>query len=115
MEDRELLELAAKAVGYENAEWKEYSNAPPTMTVRYAKPIGGVTGFMWNPLGDDGHCARMEADLLLRVTFHDGWVSVGHASFGSDEFCEFFCDHEDRNAARRRASTCAAAEIGRTK
>jgi hypothetical protein len=114
-QDRALLELAAKAAGVAGVFVEAHGPDIGQDAAGIGRPGARYGDRLWNPLGDDGHCARMEADLLLRVTFHDGWVSVGHASFGSDEFCEFFCDHEDRNAARRRASTCAAAEICKTK
>jgi hypothetical protein len=102
MDDKELIELAAKAAGID----VKYSKAFDDFTI-------WPTEVRWDPLNDDGDCARMEAALLLRVTFNDGWVSVGHESFGNEAQCEFFSDYEgDRNKARRAASVFAAASIG---
>lgn len=115
MNDRELLEMAANAAGL-NVEWKEYSNAPSTMVVRYENPIDGVTGYQWNPLTDDGDALRLAVKLHLHVSIQGDMpgdemrTSVAHASFGS--VCEW--SNGDEGRATRIAIVRAAAEIGRS-
>ena len=91
MNDRELLELAAKAAGYtitdwcagrRGADWAELSDTSK-----------------WNPIEDDGDALRLAVRLGLVV-------NTG-------------CAHDEKNdlddpyAATRRAIVRAAAEIGR--
>lgn len=102
--DRELLAAAAKAAGI---EIKGYDGTPADNPVI---DFDRTTVTIWNPLADDGDCARMEAALLLRVT----WTVNGVFSRNNSRnvFFEAFADHgDDRNAARRRASVRAAAAI----
>ena len=93
--DRELLELAAKAVG--------------------EHPISLATSpyKSWDPLGDDGDALRLA--VMLKIDFQvrnaatwvkcpdaDGWPFLHHEVHGNDPY-----------AATRRAIVRAAAEIGR--
>src|SRR5690554_3623506 len=100
MTDRELLELAAKAAGY---------NAFPGHAAQ-------MMDSGWNPLEDDGDALRLAVTLGLIVDIgldehvtavdyttplaEDGFVLEGH--------------FPDRCAATRRAIVRAAAEIGRS-
>lgn len=95
MNDRELLELAAKAAGYWN---KEYNC--------YAGPMS------WNPLENDGDALRLV--VKLGVAF-DIAVCVESSRSGSGtENIAFVEKHsDDPYAATRRAIARAAAEIGR--
>jgi hypothetical protein len=91
--DRELLELAAKAAGYnqktEPAHWLN-----------------------WNPLTDDGDALRLAVKLKLWVFVRDGYTDV----MGSgDEFCMTSNNNDDPYAATRRSIVRAAAEIGKGK
>lgn len=112
--DRELLELAAKAAGLKNAEWKEYANAPPTMVVRYERPVGGITGYQWNPLTDDGDALRLAVRLGIDVGFGfdgDAYERVVCAlTDGEPAYADDYGG--DACAATRRAIVRAAAEIG---
>ena len=107
--NRELLELAAKAAGLNISGLDE------------AFPAGGIlivdsdgNDFDWNPLEDDGDCARLESACYLYVEFHNIWVVVS-SGLSSSSIREAYADHNgDRNAARRLASVRAAAEIGKT-
>ena len=107
MNDRELLELAAKAAGIEVLE-ERGGSLPWTIRVNGA-------GKVWNPLTDDGDALRLAVKLHIDfngndydVGFTNGWVqaSIGHRAcmeeYGSDPY-----------AATRRAIVRAAAEIGR--
>ena len=91
--DRELLELAAKAAGYnqktEPAHWLN-----------------------WNPLTDDGDALRLAVKLGLIVNCWNAarktWVGLDD---GETEVTELHDD--DPYAATRRAIVRAAAEIGK--
>ena len=92
MTDRELLELAAKAAGF---------NA-------FAGHAKQMIESGWNPLTDDGDALRLAVKLHIPLRFEedfDGWGVVA----GTDgEMCK-----PDPYAATRRAIVRAAAEIGK--
>ena len=94
--DRELLELAAKAAGY------QYMPANGCIVV------DGIPG-TWNPLTDDGDALRLAVRLSLMIdTDYNSHTAVGSASLG-----EILEDHNgDPLAATRRAIVRAAAAIG---
>lgn len=101
MNDRELLELAAKAAGL-NYTWCEFWE---TM----ARPLKDGSGwnhrFVWNPMRDDAAAFRLAVQLGLQVLpgcarDPDGNLSLSDAN-------------EDVYAATRDAIVMAAAEIGR--
>ncbi len=99
---RELIERAAKAMGYMwDADYEIWysMNAP----VR----IG------WNPLTNPGDCAEMEDAKGISVRWHSYFVQCGNLDDGSlDYTTEAYADHGgDRGAARRMASTRAAGMI----
>ena len=58
MTDRELLELAAKAAGYQYAKFGGYI------------VVDGIPG-NWNPLTDDGDALRLA--VKCRIEIHHGW------------------------------------------
>ena len=100
MNDRELLELAAKAAGILTPSW--YGNA---------SYIEGMLS-RWNPLEDDGDALRLAVTLNMGVsipvwkdnridviTFRDSGVNVIEKG-------------NDAMAATRRAIVRAAAKIG---
>jgi hypothetical protein len=93
MIDRELLELAAKAAGFEES----------------VIMCGIVVGPIWNPLTDDGDALRLavklDIDLMFKPRKH---IPSTLANYGNRE------DHgDDQYAATRRAIVRAAAEIGK--
>ena len=96
--DRELLELAAKAVG------------------RTIDPIDAMhepeDWMCWNPLESDGDALRLAVRLGLQVhTSEDSYVFAGIAMTETGlGFCE--CRADDPSAATRRAIVRAAAAIG---
>ena len=96
MTDRELLELAAKAAGYWDAEFNCYKGAAN-----------------WNPLDDDGDALRLAVNLRLIVDINDeeGEVKVRKPWYPSSEVFEPLFG--DPYAATCRAIVRAAAEIGR--
>jgi hypothetical protein len=112
MEDRELLELAAKALG------KVFVYGRPTIMGGSATPFLDGYGY-WNPLKDDGDCAQLEVELCMDVQIDESGVrSVKYLRDGMEfiESIQLACNHGgDMNKARRRASVEVSAEIGRMK
>ncbi|MGU4146588.1 hypothetical protein [Pseudomonas aeruginosa] len=105
MNDRELLELAARAAGID-----------PVL----AEPINFSTGveYYWNPRDDDGDALRLAVKLRMEIDHNHpaderAWVSVrtqGERTCAVEEFD----DESLRAAATRIAITRAAAEIGKS-
>jgi hypothetical protein len=107
MTDRELLELAAKAIGLPECGWM----GPAFMYVK------DNTFTDWNPLENDGDALRLAVKLKISVLRDFDRVI---ACYGDDEHefeTEFLYEKPtptDPYAATRRAITRAAAEIGKT-
>ena len=116
MNDRELLELAAKAAGYD-PKWREWvtSRIAEFQTIKHKKNQGFfVNDKQWNPLDDDGDAQRLAVKLQL--------LPVNFAIFdGKEKLIEVDCRDgsvlepigDDPFAATRRAIVRAAAEIGK--
>ena len=113
MSDRELLELAAKAVGL-NLEWDGH---PDQWQPMYYE---GKTYHSFNPITDDGDALR----LAVKLSKMDGGVALMlNSRFNSAYFAQCYTNEnvvspteymtEDPYAATRRAIVRAAAEIGR--
>lgn len=116
MDDRKLLEMAAKAAGLE-----EFSliNGRPAYRFRHS----GLQDWRpWNPLEDDGDALRLAVRLRLPINYGaaDEW-----GNGGPETLCGQYWDpmdgryyphrqaHDgDALAASRRAIVRAAAEIG---
>jgi len=95
MTDRELLELAAKAVGIDLC-WND-AEAPG-----YYSDFRGMPQWeYWNPLVFDGDALRLAVKLNLWEA-----VRLAHRQLGAPECPDLY-------AATRRAIVCAAAEIGK--
>lgn len=110
MDNREMLELAAKAVGYEY-EYTDHTGRGEFEQHQIRNEQGCLVD--WNPLEDDGDCARMESKLSIDVEWgmYAAFVCLGLAS---KSFCELYANHKgDKDKARRYASTRLAAEIGK--
>jgi hypothetical protein len=101
MNDRELLELAAKAAGYTFAYGKEWWDEHEMQ----------VHGVRWNPLADDGDALRLAVKLGMNIHYPTmiGSSKVHVSSIKRVEEKLF----EDPYAATRRAIVRAAAEIGK--
>ena len=107
MNDRELLELAAKAAGHEILQVREYEDGSGWWAViRYD---GSAMDF--DPLGDDGDALRLAAHLQIDVWHRQGHVGAGHPHKGLIR--SFEAESTDRAAATRRAIVRAAAELAR--
>ena len=105
MTDRELLEMAAKAAGYEivGIAHKHIAQGVGEDDLLMANDRGGDS--VWNPLTDDGDALRLAVKLNMMEE-------------GSKPFCELMWrlsteTGTDDYAATRRAIVRAAAEIGK--
>jgi hypothetical protein len=108
MNDKELLELAAKAAGMPHPKWNTVHNY---MMVG----LGGNTK-EWNPLIDDADAFRLAVKLHLIVGVYGSYTSVFQTSAptpSEEVVCWHGSDNLDQYAATRRAILLAAAEIGR--
>lgn len=107
MTDRELLELAAKAIG------GEFDHGAECIT------MDGIEFEQWNPLEDDGDALRLAVKLGLLIDLMSIEGSAVTKPCVSVEDSEGLwevqlCD-SDPYAATRRAIASAAAEIGKEK
>ncbi|MHA3884612.1 hypothetical protein [Stutzerimonas degradans] len=100
MDDRELLEMAAKAAGI--SIWKHGSTGGAFINGRPEA---------WNPLEDDGDALRLAAGLCLNVLSSEACVVVEDEK--GVECIEYFYGPEDYTSGWRRAIVRAAAAIGR--
>lgn len=109
--DKELLELAAKAAGY---NIKAHEDG--TLYSDYRCP--GYWG-VFNPLNDDGDALRLAVDLRFVVTVGSKNVEVRRWTGADDEPIGLFCRTESQGnnpmSATRRAIVRAAAAIGESK
>lgn len=97
-QDRELLELAAKAAGYEIEEWDAWGFAQTKEQER------------WNPLVDDGDALRLAVKCGIDLVQFSAHVRCDVTGIS-----DVYQMHEgDPYAATRRAIVRAAAEIGRS-
>ena len=108
--DRELLELAAKAVGYVPAT--QDSGSPFVI-------FGGDDAMDWNPIDDDGDALRLAVDLDLAIVPYPIYNKQKHSvlvqkkNLDESRFEEMELHGDDPRAATRRAIVRAAAEIGK--
>lgn len=111
MTDRELLELAAKAVGL---SLEQGPGSPPEKCLGAC--LDGGTWDYWNPLDDDGDALRLAVKLNMTLIPSDGRnMAWAHSEMISRaERNQVYQAHDgDTLAALRRAIVRAAAEIGR--
>lgn len=110
MTDRELLELAAKAIGY------RYTTNHADAGWLCSLDSEGLEGYVcfWKPLADDGDALRLAVTLGLDInqfpqrSMVDVWT--GKAT-GEEGVCTRELYNGDPLAATRRAIVRAAAEI----
>lgn len=102
--DRELLELAAKAAGIKISQW---SNA------QAGGFLPGGRGDFWNPLTDDGHALRLAVSLDIEIKQYKGACIARWGQSG--EYYKWLSEPLDNDpyAATRIAIVRAAAEIGK--
>jgi hypothetical protein len=103
MNDRELLELAAKAAGI------EYDFICPTGA--HCGDVFTMQDYFWNPLTDDGDALRLVVKLGMDLTlFYKSEPQGALVNISLEMLSE---NGGDQYAATRRAIVRAAAEIGR--
>lgn len=107
MSERELLEMAAKAVG---RRFNDY-DSDPEFGIGWCGKNGND---WWNPLTDAGAAFQLMVDLKLDVMFFNGYSEI-HVE-GGDYYNSVTEDYsDDMGASVRLAIVRAAAEIGRMK
>ena len=105
MNDRELLELAAKAAGISYKAWvKDWDGYEGLGIDGDARNLT-----IWNPLTDDGDALRLAVKIGMELDIYEPRIAV-RTNIGSKVLEEF---KDDPYAATRRAIVRAAAEIGR--
>jgi hypothetical protein len=109
--DRELLELAAKAAGLDVENVADHGG----LHVWFGKNPKSLR--LWNPLTDDGDALRLAVTLRLSVKHgieigDDSQAISAYAYYGDVGECHFEPHNGDPHAATRRAIVRAAAAIG---
>lgn len=100
------VEDAARAAGLQPVRWSDDG--------RFLLLVGVQAP--WNPVIDNGDCAALEAACSIDVNWYDERViaSIGLDIVDGIDADEFYVTHaDDRQAARRLASTRAAAAAWR--
>lgn len=118
MNDRELLELAAKAAGIHICHtWlSDEGRAWSSIWVK-DKLTGANTTRLWNPLGNDGCALRLAVKLHMTVETFVGGCDVGYDDMKGGQ--GFLSQDDGPSGAiddfevTRRAIVRAAAEMGR--
>lgn len=111
MDEKQMLELAAKAAGIEILAWKDRVN-PIYALINYK---GKGPTIAWSPLTDDGDALRLAVKLHISVRHF--WNNVAAIEDGApfERASRVFVNTdvpEDRIAATRLAIVRAAAAIG---
>lgn len=117
MNDRELLEHAAKAANLNIDGWYGEGEADGPWAICNPRPAENVG---WNPLTDDGDALRLAVELVLDIEFvwddvpEETAIACVRVTAIGGEACVFEELGFDPCAATRRAIVRAAAEIGRS-
>ena len=110
MTDKELLELSAKAAGYDVNFAEETNGWYPN-----GYDNDGDVDTWWNPLKCDGDALRLAADLRLTVEVFDK-QSVAHTYFANNGRLDYVMADsrgDDRRLNTRTAIVRTAARIGK--
>jgi hypothetical protein len=119
MTDKELLELAAKAAGFE-IDWREWITGKTVEfgSIKYTKYEGFWLGAkQWNPLTDDGDALRLAVKLKIDILFDFDRIIACYGDGEREYETEYLYDKPaipDHDAVTRRAIVRAAAEVGKT-
>lgn len=115
--DRELLELAAKAVGFDTTHRMNAKRLQldPPVDALLVRRNGELVTTGWNPLIDDGDALRLAVKLRLDISPQpDDKIEVSNQWENEDDFRWAWESYGgDAFAATRRAIVRAAAEIGK--
>ena len=107
--DKELLELAAKAAGY-NIKWRDMKGGYERALI-----TPKLDGKWWNPISDDGDAFRLAVKLGMQVTVDIGDCEVRVAHNLLYSILIEPLKGADIYAATRRAIVRVAAAIGESK
>lgn len=107
MTDRDLLELAAKAAGYDRISQEEHDCGYWTTAWKGREP------FDFDPLTKDGDALRLAVSLRLIVDINDECGDIWVRQPWNPDCEVSVAMDDDPYAATRRAIVRAAAEIGR--
>ncbi|MDF3842798.1 hypothetical protein P3W55_13860 [Pseudomonas citronellolis] len=107
MSDRELLELAAKAAGYQFSTSMRSFSRPPVPVIL----AESGRWKQWDPLHDDGDALRLAVKLAIEISPCPEHDSVMCEPKGSPD--SIITTEALDNYGTRRAVVRAAAEIGR--
>lgn len=109
MTDRELLELAAKAAGYQFSTSMRSLSRPPVPVIL----AESGRWKQWNPLHDDGDALRLAVKLNIHISLYGPDTGIT-AWIVKDSANHFDADYgDDPCASTRRSIVRASAEIGR--
>lgn len=122
MNDRELLELAAKAAGikarwFRVKQWGKRRDYPGTRFYAGIKQVFGTHHAKpWDPLTDDGDALRLAERLEMTICMDGSASCSAQYWFGNERLIvtEWLKSKHDRLKGVRRAIVRAAAEIGRS-
>ena len=107
MNDRELLELAAKACRLSYKVTEDHVRLLVLGSDNLKRP--------WNPLAEDGDALRLAAQLKIDVCFYNGYEEVwAEPSIGDNYGSQSVAFGSDIAGAMRRAIVLVAVEIGRS-
>ncbi len=107
---RELLELAARAMGFTVHEGRHHSITVPALWI---SPKDSPLKFSWAPTHSSEDAAEMCAVLGIDSIWWDTYVRCEFDDIDADAQ-EYFTDHNnDRAAAWRLAALRVAADIGK--
>jgi hypothetical protein len=108
MEERELLELAAKAAGMEHMRWSGPMGLSRMLDPSRPETTGSI-GPYWNPLTDDSDALRLAVKLGLQIR----QVHFSAHAGMPDRFWQSQKHDSDPYAATRRAIVRAAAALAK--
>ncbi|HEP7878048.1 TPA: hypothetical protein VDT20_005755 [Pseudomonas aeruginosa] len=117
MNDRELLELAARAAGikarwFKVNQWRRLDGC--RLHIGQKNVFGTHHRKPWNPLTDDGDALRLAVTRGLVVTPDRENQRTLVSNQAGHEYCAIYWDKLGEMAATRLAITEAAAEIGKS-
>jgi hypothetical protein len=112
MTDKELLDLAAKAAGFEIDARASFMTWRENNLIALLNSSGGHS--LWNPITDDGDALRLAVKLNIVVWEYEQYKrAMAEVRYGSARG-EYWELSDDPYAATRRAIVRAAAEIGKS-
>ncbi len=113
MDDRQLLEAAARAAGYDNATYQDMSGwGEVRYGLSFAMWVPELDSY-WNPLTDDGDAFSLSCALGISLEFGNDKVEAsGGGSWAKVRYTDrpdgSYTDDERRAAARRAIVRAAA-------